>query len=251
MKKLFLILMALTLGLGVKAQCPMDTAVDFTATDVHGTEIHLFDILDQGQYVLIDFFFTTCSPCQQVTPKIAQSYYAFGCNMHDVFYMEIASGDSEAACLNWVNNYGVEYPTISGVAGGTNICNQYGISSYPTIILIAPDHSIVIKDLWPISSAQTVINALEAHGVEQHDCTDPTGVEESGLPLCLYPNPANDFIIIKGENLGTVRIFNTLGQKMDEFETDGTERSISTHQYPNGVYFVQTGETTHRLIIQH
>ena len=174
MKKAFTLIFALALGLGLKAQCPLTTAVDFTATDVHGTEVHLFDILDGGQAVLIDFFFTTCGPCQQATPKIVESYYAMGCNMHDVFYMEIATGDSEAACLNWVNTYGVEYPTISGEAGGTAICNQYGIPAYPTVILIMPDRSIVIQDLWPINNAQTVIAALEQQGLQQHDCNTPS-----------------------------------------------------------------------------
>ena len=192
MKKLVTLFLALLIGFGLKAQCPLTQAVDFTATDVHGTEIHLFDILDSGQYVLIDFFFTTCVPCQQATPKIVESYYAFGCNQHDVFYMEIATGDSEAACLNWVNNYGVEYPTISGAAGGTGICSQYGIPQYPTVILIAPNHQIVIQDLWPIGSAQAVISALEAQGVEQHDCNnddimpDFTGTDLDGNEIHLY-----------------------------------------------------------------
>ena len=174
MKKVFILILALAFGFGLKAQCPLTQAVDFTATDVHGTEVHLFDILDGGQAVLIDFFFTTCGPCQQATPKIVESYYAMGCNLHDVFYMEIATGDSEAACLNWVNTYGVEYPTISGAAGGTGICSQYGIGQYPTVILIMPNHQIVIQDLWPISNAQTVINALEQHGLQQHDCNSPS-----------------------------------------------------------------------------
>lgn len=173
MKKLLLLLIALTLGFGVKAQCPLSTAVDFTATDCHGTEVHLFDILDGGQYVLIDFFFTSCGPCQQATPKIVESYSAFGCNMYDVYYMEISDRDSDAACQNWCQNYGVEYPTIAGTAGGSGICNQYGIGYFPTVILIAPDHSIVINDLWPINNTQTVITALENQGVQQHDCTTP------------------------------------------------------------------------------
>ena len=173
MKKLLLFLAAIAITVGLKAQCPLTQAVDFTATDVHGTEVHLFDILDRGQYVLIDFFFTTCGPCQQATPKVVESYYAMGCNMHDVFYMEIATGDSDAACLNWVNNYGVEYPTISGQSGGTNICNQYQIGAYPTLIVIAPDHQIVIQDLWPINNAQSIISALENHGLQQHDCNAP------------------------------------------------------------------------------
>lgn len=174
MKKIFTFIFAITLSINVFAQCPLTTAVDFTATDCHGTEVHLFDILDGGQYVLVDFFFTTCNPCQQATPKVVESYYAFGCNMHDVYYVEISDRDSDAACQNWVTNYGVEYPTISGAAGGSTICNQYQIPAFPTVILIAPDHSIVIQDLWPINNAQTVITQLEAHGIQQYDCTPVT-----------------------------------------------------------------------------
>ena len=170
MKKLFTFMLALAIGFGLRAQCPLTQAVDFTATDCHGTQVHLFDILDGGQAVLIDFFFTSCGPCQQATPKIVQSYYAMGCNMHDVFYMEISDRDSDAACQNWATNYGVEYPTISGAAGGGTICNTYQISAFPTVILIMPNHEIVINDLWPINNAQTVITALEQHGLQQHDC---------------------------------------------------------------------------------
>ena len=462
MKKVFTLILALAFGLGLKAQCPLTQAVDFTATDVHGTEVHLFDILDGGQYVLIDFFFTTCGPCQQATPKVAESYYAMGCNMHDVFYMEIATGDSDAACLNWVNTYGIEYPTISGQAGGTTICNQYQISAYPTLILIRPDRQIVIQDLWPINNAQAVISALEAQGLEQHDCnevpagelvitpdtlwysqmgedqvftilnetaeavtiedvvveagsdlniwepvfpmtletgesvdvlvglqTPPTkdehssyvinvltsvgerqvvamvantaldlglliagspnvmldeenpildlyvvngnmgtmtpieitsieeGVSEGGpylnieptteLPyalsageeyhftiaplgnsakstastsvninydggtinflveidgellhitelsnnLILYPNPANDFVTLSGENLGTVSVFNAMGQKVETFEANGNELRIATNRYSEGIYFVKANSQTLRFVVTH
>ena len=174
MKKVFTLILALAMGFGLKAQCPLTTAVDFTATDCHGTEVHLFDILDGGQYVLIDFFFVNCGPCQQATPKVVESYYAMGCNMHDVFYMEISDRDSDAACQNWCQNYGVEYPTIGGPAGGSGICNTYQIGAFPTVILIAPDRQILINDLWPINNAQTVINALEQHGLQQHDCNTPS-----------------------------------------------------------------------------
>ncbi len=173
MKKVFTLILALAFGFGLKAQCPLTTAVDFTATDCHGTQVHLFDILDGGQAVLIDFFFANCGPCQQATPKVVQSYSLMGCNMYDVFYIEISDRDSDAVCQNWANNYGVEYPTISGAAGGSSICNTYQIGAFPTVILIMPDRSIVIQDLWPISNAQTVVNQLQAHGLQQHDCTPP------------------------------------------------------------------------------
>jgi thiol-disulfide isomerase/thioredoxin len=174
MKKIFTFIFAIALSINAFAQCPLTTAVDFTATDCHGTEVHLFDILDGGQYVLVDFFFTTCGPCQQATPNIVESYYSFGCNMHDVYYMEISTSDGDAACQTWAANYGVEYPTISTAGGGNTICSMYSISYYPTVILIAPDRSIVIQDLWPISNAQAVISALENHGIQQYDCVPVT-----------------------------------------------------------------------------
>ena len=462
MKKVFTLIFALAFGFGLKAQCPLTTAVDFTATDCHGTEVHLFDILDGGQAVLIDFFFANCVPCQQATPKVVESYYTMGCNMHDVFYIEISDRDSDAACINWVNNYGVEYPTIGGQAGGAGICNTYQIGAFPTVILIMPDRSIVIQDLWPISNAQTVISALEQHGLQQHDCNavtyDPQvsiniddvtdtsvtatftpnedcvsyrymlttesamegwvqmmglsvpeivntlgilgegvftntfpnlepnmdfaiyavpsdingelgevvlatfttlpmldetltfsmdtvtlpwcevtwitvynntaedativkicddryelgfyigsdailscneteitipqgGSIELGIECCvtgksivpdvvtvssnladaqfvvmvddtwsvgennatvtLFPNPANDFVTLKGESIGTVRVYNTLGQKMDEFEANGSELRINTAGYESGVYVVKAGEQTLRFVVKH
>ncbi len=466
MKKVFTLILALALGFGLKAQTNLTQAVDFTATDIHGTEVHLFDILDGGQYVLIDFFFTSCGPCQQSTPHVVQSYHAFGCNMHDVFYIEISDRDSQAACLNWTNNFGVEYPTIAGVNGGSTIANQYHIPAFPTVILIAPNHQIVIQDLYPIPNPQAVITALEAQGVQQHDCNTVTYdpqvtlsidevtansitatftpnqdcasyyylygseaqfmewvsifgqdlvaiIEEYGvvetttqtftfddiipeteyavvalpvdpddnygdysyeivttpsspviydetltfsmdtvvLPWCevtwitiynntaedatitsicderdelgftfdgqemfscyfpmeytipqggsvelgieccvtgkgivpdlvtilsnlpdahftvmvddtwsvgenevsinLYPNPANDFVFLKGENLGTVRVYNALGQKVDEFEANGSELRINTSGYESGVYFVKSDEKTLKFVVKH
>lgn len=224
MKKLFTFIFAIALSLNMIAQCPLTTAVDFTATDCHGTEVHLFDILDGGQYVLIDFFFTTCGPCQQATPKVVESYYAFGCNMHDVFYVEISDRDSDAACQNWTNTYGVEYPTIGGQAGGGTICNQYQIGAFPTLILIAPNHDIVIQDLWPINNAQTIITALENHGIQQHDC---------------IPATADPQVAITVDQTGTTEVTATFTPNEDCFEyyyMMATEEEFNAWMAAAGLY---------------
>ena len=472
MKKVFTLILALALGFGLKAQTGLTQAVDFTATDCHGQQIHLFDILDGGQAVLIDFFYTTCGPCQQATPKIAESYTIMGCNQHDVYFMEITPYDADAACLTWVNNYGIEYPTIGTTGGGSSIISQYGIGAFPTVILIMPDHSIVIQDLWPISNAQTIVTQLGQHGLQPHDCNtvvtydpqvtididdvtentitatytpngdcasyyylvateaqiiqwvtmgadfqqiieehggvatttmtytateltpdteykvlalpvDPDGnygdvvqetvttllpiiyeetltlsedtlyfhegmmdgvmllvtnntaesevtitgleleavdgyhydyyyfvydgeeygddcnivipqgggvelrvylaqivksdpcltrlifhntledvsviasndivqsINEDSQILSLFPNPANENVTLKGENLGTVRVYNMLGQMLDEFEANGNELNINTTGYENGVYVVKAGEQTLRFVVKH
>ena len=179
MKKFFTLVIALVMSIGVYAQTPLTEAVDFTTTDHEGNEIHLFDILDGGQYVLIDFFYTSCGPCQNAVPKIVDAYYALGCNQHDVFFMEISPTDHNNEPFffvdNWINTYGIEYPTIH-VTGtpnnGASICEMYEIPEYPTMVLIAPNREIVIQDIWPVSSAQTIIDALAPFGIEEHDCNE-------------------------------------------------------------------------------
>jgi len=58
MKKFIFIVMLLFTTTFIFSQTPLTQAVDFTATDIYGVEHNLFDILDGGQYVCIDFFFT-------------------------------------------------------------------------------------------------------------------------------------------------------------------------------------------------
>ena len=54
MKKFFTLIIAALFSISLQAQTPLTEAVDFTATDHEGNEINLFEILDGGQYVLIE-----------------------------------------------------------------------------------------------------------------------------------------------------------------------------------------------------
>ena len=80
---------------------------------------------------------------------------------------------------------------------------------------------------------------------------EPWSVDENEASATLYPNPTNDFVTLKGENLGTVQVFNTLGQKVDEFEANGSELRINTTGYENGVYVVRMGEKMMKFIVKH
>ena len=75
MKKFLSFAFALLLSIGVSAQTTLTEAVNFTSTAHNGEEIDLFEILDGGQYVLIDFFFSTCGPCKEYAPRIVDAYY--------------------------------------------------------------------------------------------------------------------------------------------------------------------------------
>ena len=78
------------------------------------------------------------------------------------------------------------------------------------------------------------------------------GISEDTPTFSLAPNPANGFVTITGENMGTVSVFNMLGQKIEELLVEDKELVISTIRYPNGIYFVRSanGETK-RFVIAH
>ncbi len=59
MRKFTLMVVLLFAATIAFSQTPLTTAVDFTATTTEGEQFNLFDVLAGGQYVCIDFFFTT------------------------------------------------------------------------------------------------------------------------------------------------------------------------------------------------
>ena len=238
-------------GCRLSAQPGINQAVDFTATDIHGNQIHLFDILDQGKYVLLDFFFTTCSGCIQIQPSMVQAYQRLGCNQHEVFFIEVTYTDNTTAATNWCNQYGVEYPTIPRENGGMTIDYQYGIEAYPTVVLIAPDRSFAIADLWPISSAQSIVNALVPFGIQEHECT--TGIEEQTLEGSkMYPNPADGFIILEDETATFCSVYDMLGKQLGRYENLEGQLRIVTKDWPAGFYFLQTDSGVRRkFIVRH
>ncbi len=59
MRKLILTLFISMFAFAMSAQTLLDTALNFTVKDTYGNNIELFEILDEGKMVVIDFFSTT------------------------------------------------------------------------------------------------------------------------------------------------------------------------------------------------
>jgi len=56
-KNILILLFAFAIFQG-NTQTTLDTAVNFSVKDIEGNTIKLFDILDEGKTVMIDFFST-------------------------------------------------------------------------------------------------------------------------------------------------------------------------------------------------
>ncbi|MGY8988302.1 MAG: TlpA family protein disulfide reductase [Flavobacteriales bacterium] len=213
MKKLYTILLLSLSLVSLNAQTSLTTAVDFTVTDVHGNTHNLFTYLDDGKHVIVDFFFTTCGPCISSVPTMNTAFTNYGCNSGEVIFIAIDHGDSDAEVLQYENDYGGLLPSVSGIDGGGNAVNSsYGISAYPTVILIAPDRTILEQDIYPVSNITT---ALPNAGLTIAVCD--TGVGTTSISE----------LTLEKENID-MRIFDVLGR----------ERISSFANLPKGIYII-------------
>ena len=163
----------------MNAQTNLTVAQDFTSVDTHGDSHTLFNYLDSGKYVVLDFFFTTCGPCITSVPIINDAFTAFGCNTGEVIFLSIDNGDTDAEVIQYETDYGCLPPAISGnEGGGDSINSAYGIGAYPTVVLIAPDKTILEQDIWPVSGLES---ALLNANISQNSCTVVVSVPELNI----------------------------------------------------------------------
>jgi len=195
LKALFLSSIFLLSALILRAQTSLDTAVNFTVKDVSGVTHRLDEYLGQDKIVVIDFFTITCGPCSTYAPLINESYNHFGCNTSNVIFLGINWGANNAGVIDFGNSNGVHYPEISGTEGnGNHVVADYGILSYPTVILIRPDRFIAEKYIWP-PETNYLDSIIQEHGGILSSCnTSFTEYYYEGSNrnriLSLYPIPA-------------------------------------------------------------
>ena len=231
--------------------CVGPEALDFELVDCHGNEIHLFDILDRGQFVFVDFFGFTCISCREAMPYIVESYYRYGCNNEDIFYMEVTD-DPEHLCFRWCEEFGVEYPTVGMEGGAQTFADLYHLTASPHYFLIAPNREIVLDgghSGFYIYDLQTIIDAFEPLGIEVHQCySDVFDNQQEGCVI--YPNPADGVVNIEAQ--GLIQVYNSLGQLKDAIVSDSQQVRLQTGRYMEGLYLVKVnGKGLGKFVVKH
>ena len=180
MKKVLIsLLLFVVLGRPVQAQLADGTvAPDFTATDLNGVSHNLYDLLNQGKTVYIEFSATWCGICwnyhnTHALRNLWNTYGPPGTNEVYVLFIESYSR-SNTACLygsagcnnstkgNWVAD--TPYPIVDNAAIG----DTYLVDGYPTIYCICPGDKKVFQTgtmsadgLWNFKTS-TCIPPLQA-----------------------------------------------------------------------------------------
>ncbi len=253
MKKIILSIAAFCLFNSAEAQLNVlnvgDVAPNFTLTDLDGVVHTKADYA--GKYLIIDMFFTTCGPCQGVSPKVNELYKKYGCNGFDLQVLAVETTTTNAATHAYEASFGGDQAhlttTCSGTeGGGVAFQSAYSAAAFPTIIIIGPDGLIKNKDLWPVSALADLEAGLTAAGatLSAHAC-DAVIEEVSFTNTKLYPNPSTGSMSFeyegnKSETL-TMNVVNLVGQVLytNEYKSNNGQNKVDFNfaELQSGSYF--------------
>ncbi|MEI6576233.1 MAG: T9SS type A sorting domain-containing protein [Bacteroidota bacterium] len=253
MKKTLLSLLMLVFGFQtIQAQTTLDTAVNIIGTDIDGNSFNLFNTLNSGKYVVIDFLFTTCGPCQLAAPKYYGAFVNYGSNdpAAQIVFISINRDDNNSVMHSWEQTYsnptgpypiGFSGTEGSDVAGPQAFYTLYGIGAFPTFILIEPNRHIAEKDMWPITDPSTFTTYFQAHGLNPV----AAGIIEvnPSSEVSIYPIPAQDEITLSSESkaISGLEIIDQLGNivfKQDRILTGNTCK-YDVSAYKAGIYYIR------------
>lgn len=182
-------------------------APDFTLQDLNGNSWHLYELLDSGKHVILDFSATWCSPCwtYHEAGMLNQAYSLYGPDGSDelMIFMIEADPQTNIDCLydlpgcsnstkgDWTA--GTLYPIINDDLIG----DVYQITGYPTHFHICPNKLISRTDRPNLEMIEYFLNG----------CAEPVGQHNASIQS--YRSYSGEFChsittapVIQAQNLG-------------------------------------------------
>lgn len=140
----------------------------------------------------------------------------------------------------FIEEYNLHYPAISGIDGsGSQIHEDYEIPYTPSVILIAPDHSIVEQELSYSLYAQDFIDVIESYGVIGVGIDE--NIKEPGFGFSIYPNPVKQQLYLQwqeGTDVKQIDIYELTGQKVFSLSCSTSVNNIDVSAYHHGIYLL-------------
>ncbi len=131
---------------------------DFTVVDRNGVTHKLSEMLKEKKAVMLNFWFTTCSPCQAEFPYMSEAYEKY---KDDIEILAMNHTNSEDD-IDWFEMmYGLDTLPFPKVKDYTQLRNAFDISNYPTSIFIDRYGVICLIEVGGLPSAEPFEKAFE------------------------------------------------------------------------------------------
>lgn len=90
---------------------------------------------------------------------------------------------------------------------------------------------------------------------EEYVDVEVLAVPENAIEARIYPNPANEKLVVYADGIQDVAVYNSLGQRVYHFEGSTDILNVDTKAMEAGIYMVEVktvnGKATNRIVIMH
>jgi peroxiredoxin len=111
-----------------------------------GTQVSLSDFIGKGDFVLIDFWASWCSPCMRELPNVLECYHAYHAKGFNI--VGVSLDEDVNAWKGAIEKNKMAWPQMSDLAGWKSTAvTIFSFSSIPHTVLVDTKGYIVAKDL--------------------------------------------------------------------------------------------------------
>jgi cytochrome c biogenesis protein CcmG/thiol:disulfide interchange protein DsbE len=129
-------------------------APDFALITFDGQQIRMADLL--GRVVVVNFWASWCSPCEQEAAELEQAYQRF--KDQGVVFLGVAYADTEPEAKAYLQKFNVSYP--NGPDLGTRITEVFRTRGVPETYIIGRDGRVVHVRIGPYLSLAQIEEAV-------------------------------------------------------------------------------------------
>ncbi len=110
-------------------------------------------------------------------------------------------------------------------------------ANLPLLIDTSCYHNFPAEAVAIINDTLRLINFVPLIGL----VFDPEGIEEinNTIDFQLYPNPTDDWVILKAKEMETIAIFDVSGKLLNQIKTSGNQFKLSLKAYSSGSYLIR------------
>jgi peroxiredoxin len=133
-----------------------DLAPDFTLPTVDGIELTLSQF--RGKLVMVNFFETTCPPCEEETAYIQEIYDAWPHDKLEI--LAVSVGQRQQFVKSFLDSRGLTFPTLLDT--DQTVQDTYQVSQFPTTFFINSDGIIKVIKSGRFNSSSEIDTILKA-----------------------------------------------------------------------------------------
>jgi thiol-disulfide isomerase/thioredoxin len=211
-------------------------ALDFNITTSGGEEFNLYEQLEKGNTVVLDFFFADCTPCQRVTTAMAKLNQQLLDSGKSLVVLGISDRDPDSTLKQFDSTYGVNYISCGTQGGGDTVTQLYkswfSFTGWPTYAVICTDKRVA----WDMKREES----FEELRQNIDTCMLTSGIEQVlvNAPKA-YPNPVENMLYLPLNTTYTkLEIVDLRGKTQVSVTSNETKEGVNVEHLSPGTYYL-------------